>query len=531
MGQNLLWYQDMIKNTRKRRLLIPSLIASGVLVAAFQNCSDAQYEFSSVPQKSVTATTPGAPTPPLDPNPGDGLEVLKGTVVVPVKTRDEEQLPLVKMVLVVDNSGSMASYQTQLAQGFQGVLDQLKKQHLNVEFYLYSTSSAPGFAKASAEALPIEFYTIDEKPANATDVKAIPHRERLKSRLAPSLVAISGKPLMIHADMTPTEIADVAAMLYDKVKNMGTSGSGAESGICSLLRVTKEKGLNKVLQSGDRVAFLILSDENDVITGSNCIDATDDVYTNVATEMRCASTTADCKAPYTYRGTYKDSNGNVQTLTLAGQSQKNFCANSFMVGGKTYANFAAYAADKLPNVKSGDWVEACFVSGLVDVLKKTAVEIKSNLVSAGTEPGAELKTQLDTFLGPLNYRISFVINDQKANQFEDCPITQNVTFGFKYRALADSIAGSQVTSICAKSYAVALGNLGKFVESIALRSYKIEIPEKAVVIEVKLVRAGVTQILGAADFSFSLDCSLVLREGLLAPGDQLLVKWEGFANP
>ncbi len=574
-------------------------LALALGLSVFQNCAQ-PVSFNGGDALNSQSGETVEPVVPAEPIPE------KGEYQFNVQTGQKEHLPLVKLIMIVDNSNSMKRYQDLLATGVKGMLAKLKSQKLNVDFHMYTTSATPGSANTSAEALAIEYVDAAGAVVTAAQVNGKPHVRKNKFRLAKSLALENNAPLGFRSNMTDAEMTAISNKLEAKIKAVGVNGADQESGLCTMLRVLKDKEANKIVAPGDRVAVVVLSDEDDSIKMENCYGAADDVYKIAAAEAKCSATN-DCKAPFTYRATYSASTvlrvtlvhdnpacvmdgglteackqnrsvnidcakspalcpatavssasvvcssaqqqaaatslnipvaqtntckfvhaESVTTLTLANQTEKGLCGKAFMNGGVNYANVAEYMKKKAPSVQASQWRDPCAEYGLVDGLKKTETIIKDSLVDTGSSAIEQTKALAISTLGMNSFRLSFVINDVKANMTEMCPAGTEKNKGLLYRGLGDLLPQQAfVSSICAKNYDVAMGDLGKFIESFALRSYTLNLVKPAQIESVSIDRAGVKTAVDAADFTFTVGqpSNLTFKDGLLQSGDKVIVKW------
>ncbi len=144
-----------MKSYKKIVQSVPStfLIVSGFvfcILIAFQNCAKVNFSQDILPSneklsnedlvKAVDPVTYEPPVTPAGPVHGDIVGTLK-----PFAIEAQKVVPKTKMVIVVDNSGSMKNSQDSLAKGVESMLTSLEEQiqsgvNPNVEFYIVTTS-------------------------------------------------------------------------------------------------------------------------------------------------------------------------------------------------------------------------------------------------------------------------------------------------------------------------------------------------------------------------------------------------------
>jgi hypothetical protein len=182
----------------------------------------------------VPVNTRPSKSGPVRPSTSHGRE---RTIDLTVK--DAGTQPLVKVLLVMDNSYSMKKKQTQLADGIRSIAKTLAGK--NLQFFLYTTSNDHDddgrFDKLTTE-------TVNGK----------------KSLHAP----FQDKALIIREDMPAAEFDRTVADLQRNILNLGHIGSKNESALCTLNNILREQDVKKqVLKKGDDALVFILSDTDD----------------------------------------------------------------------------------------------------------------------------------------------------------------------------------------------------------------------------------------------------------------------------
>lgn len=190
----------------------------------------------------------------------------------------KEYIPVVKTVLVVDNSGSMVEEQQLLAQNSRSLADAIHGK--NVEVTLLTTSArdnATSAEKSTHSQLTLFNWirgdgTLIAAPGapGLSDGPMYPgYTKQVSHVLNPSL---SGAPIVFSANMSDGDFADKREQLYDAIVGVGIDGSDNEAGLCAIGRALAETtGPNPIFQRGDKAAFLLMSDANDFSTSATCM--------------------------------------------------------------------------------------------------------------------------------------------------------------------------------------------------------------------------------------------------------------------
>ena len=250
--------------------------AVGFFLITFQNCS---------PKMNFEAQAPAAT--PDDSNPLDREPSFK-EVSSSFRATQNKIFPTIKVVLVVDNSPSMRLIQQKLSEGLPSLVDDIYMY--DTEFYLYTTSQAPGDSKRAVEfvkeceilqkdsADPTKLVLLETRagtcpttptPDGNPDDRKI-FRDVDRAKLAQSLLPLEDFRLK-GGQLSRVEFEAFKLRLSTAIQSAGTQGSADELGICSMVRTIYESsgGPFKVVEppSGstqkDVVVFLAISDEND----------------------------------------------------------------------------------------------------------------------------------------------------------------------------------------------------------------------------------------------------------------------------
>ncbi|PIR23469.1 MAG: hypothetical protein COV44_02800 [Deltaproteobacteria bacterium CG11_big_fil_rev_8_21_14_0_20_45_16] len=205
---------------------------------------------------------------------GDGFSYR--SITVDTETNDVQ--PIVKIGVIVDNSSSMADEQNAMATGVQNMLESLRANKPNLDFYIYTTTSEgsnPNQKPASTAIYEYQVpdgqggFLITEDPGYFEQHTPLTRINR--NALNPSLSEKDSSK--IRENMSEEEFDDAILYIQSSIATIGTSGSPTEKGLCSMGRLLAEgTELRKQFSLGDLAAFIIISDANDDSTDVNCRD-------------------------------------------------------------------------------------------------------------------------------------------------------------------------------------------------------------------------------------------------------------------
>lgn len=172
----------------------------------------------------------------------------------------------VKVVLIIDNSESMAEEQDRMATGIARMLDSLRSiPHLGVEFFLYSTDGV-AFTSRDKPTVDDISYTIWEDGTRHEDAARPPSFSQPYTLYQehPLLPPYNGGGRLLFASSaTDAEFMDLRDRLTSAVRAMGIAGSTQEAGLCSMGQVILGYGDNAILDEGDTAAFILLTDADE----------------------------------------------------------------------------------------------------------------------------------------------------------------------------------------------------------------------------------------------------------------------------
>ncbi|OFZ17739.1 MAG: hypothetical protein A2X94_15250 [Bdellovibrionales bacterium GWB1_55_8] len=202
----------------------------------------------------------------------------KSSRTIEISTITNENKPLIKVVLVIDNSRSMFDEQAALAKGTEKLASNLRG--LNVDLYVYTTS-AINSALASQKATHstrTEFLFSDSAGTPLTSLVMPPlgtitgsYVEQTVNALNASFNGAAGGVFQFRDGMSNEAISSVSSGLVSAITSIGTDGSDTEAGLCTIGRVlAAENEENAVFQPGDKAAFIIVSDTDDWSTAEAC---------------------------------------------------------------------------------------------------------------------------------------------------------------------------------------------------------------------------------------------------------------------
>jgi hypothetical protein len=229
-----------------------------------------------------------------------------------VDPQAEEFRPTAKLVFIVDNSSSMKDEQTLLANGISSTFDQLKGYNLDIQ--IYTTSSKDSAELAHVSAVHVDRFREDGdgdfKPAEGLsdpNPTLLNNDYRKKMILGIKSAISGGGPILLRRTMSEDEITHVKEQIVSSISQIGADGSDTESGYCTAIRaLIAREGDQAVLKAGDRVALVVISDDNDYTVNTECSAEITDLYKWVQPVMgtRSIAVTSDNLNYYSYATTW-----------------------------------------------------------------------------------------------------------------------------------------------------------------------------------------------------------------------------------
>jgi len=185
---------------------------------------------------------------------------LKGNKVAPVTTTSTSNVVLnaqessekqeMKIIMIVDNSGSMQESQEILAEGLPDLIDSV--QNYNTKFYLYSTD-----VRSDSE---IENSLGILKTTKGTLNSDSTYSYSLKNSFINSFLTNPDGSLSFKDSDEDITFQSKKNLLVNSIMNLGTSGRSHEKGIASLGHILAN---NSIFKEGDIVSVILISDEDD----------------------------------------------------------------------------------------------------------------------------------------------------------------------------------------------------------------------------------------------------------------------------
>ena len=188
-----------------------------------------------------------------------------------------ENRPLVKVVMIIDDSSSMQDEQINLSQGVSKMLGDLQNQNMDMDFILYTTSSH--IYDSYQKSVNDYKYTYITWNVDGTEMvraneptwqEAIPFMQRSVWPLKPP---VGGEPISFRRTMTSIEFNAQRERLQYLIETIGTNGSNTEAGFCSLGRILSsyQDLPNPFFEKGQKLVVIIISDGDDNSSIQSCL--------------------------------------------------------------------------------------------------------------------------------------------------------------------------------------------------------------------------------------------------------------------
>jgi hypothetical protein len=228
----------------------------------------------------------------------------------------EEFRPTAKLVFLIDNSSSMADEQELLSQGISSTFGQLKGYNLDI-LLLTTTSNDVAESKDTTvlrinRSLRIgagEAQPLANEAGAVLNPNLVQEDYVVQRKYGLKNIMEGQAPLQLRSNMTDGEIDELKSRLMTKIQAIGALGSDDETGICSILRLLNEKeGDDYLLRKGDRVALVVISDDDDYTKNSECTAAESQLFKWVAPVASTQTVIVDPAAAsfYKYATTWGD---------------------------------------------------------------------------------------------------------------------------------------------------------------------------------------------------------------------------------
>jgi hypothetical protein len=254
-----------------------------------------------------TATETPAPTPAISPSP----KIIIESRLVEFATNATEFKPTVKVVLIVDNSPSMKDEQAKLATGVENMIEGLKSQKANVDFLVYTTSSDSNDKPVShidssyvtRDGDGNEIFSAIRPPG--TNPSAHSKRESWKLNAPLTKTGFTANSLRVRVSDSDDTYTSVKANLKSLITGIDIKGSDAEQGFCVMGRLLDEiipsssaVATNAIFSSGDHVAFVVISDSDDVTNADSCLKQRETNY-SIQTQLGAANLKSSVRSEVT----------------------------------------------------------------------------------------------------------------------------------------------------------------------------------------------------------------------------------------
>ncbi len=323
-----------------------------------------------------------------------------------IESNSDEFRPVVKLVMIVDNSSSMAEEQSTLATGVGEMLNSLRQNRHNVDFLIYTTSSLNEVSpdKNSVGYWIEEYHLADNsvRLSPPTAGSTLDYTKKSANYLRPSLATENGLPLKIRLNMSDAEFATAKNKIVQVIRDVGISGSTDEAGLCAMTRILAEDKHNAVLSKGDRAVFLFLTDDQDYSTLARCTKSYSEPWTYYSNEVpdliQATQTTSDSVQWWNYSANFKAPDGNPKYSLKA----------SYYDGERFTVKMSYFTGTGIYSLKPGYWEDSYSVHYTYNY-KTTCIE------DGQPYPCSKTKTDSTTF-NPSDYGITGV-----AASLTECP--------------------------------------------------------------------------------------------------------------
>lgn len=530
----------LLKTSNSKSAVVSSIILFGVIVLAFQNCSQVEFE-------SVDVLHSGS---------NSAERILEFKAESKLVPQD------IKILLVVDDSYTMSQSQQYLSDKSSILIEALKGR--NVELLLTTTSDP---RKTTVNSY---FVSSDPNKKLNTLTNLPPLREvsasSIKSHGERYLQVYGSAPdrkevFKIAANMSENQFNAVASAIKQKIKELGVNGNSNETGICPILRHIGDKSKDSFLRDGDRVGVVIITDENDMTSHSNCNAGSSSIISNdqliyyglkfptasikhtittggqdgvgsgrVSEQIIYAATddpswsagyacsTADREKfrkqyPTMISCVYNsyDYPVHFEFKEISSSNVTGFCNQAFVFEGSTYSSVADYFKKNVNSTYTPFLnLATCSYKGSDGAISRT-LDVKNEYFGILQKSIIQNLKDLSTARFKDNFFVSALIHRKS----QSCQLQAGQSYGSVYESLATLLGlnNAYLHSLCENNYSEPLAQLAGYVSQVQ-PVLKIETLPGELVSKVSIRNLGSEIVLLPSDFSFS-NGTLVIHSQLL----------------
>lgn len=488
---------------------IPVISIVGLYVGffQFQNCAKVNYQT----QNGVTVTETGTPN-------GDKIAEIN-----PEFFSDPSDL---KILLIVDDSYTMSQSQQQLHQAMDSLLDPVKGR--TSEIRIISTTGVLN-------------NQVDYTSADSADVIPPGKVQRIYRP------ANNGRhaPFQILSTYSNDQFNEMKAKIKAEVLKVGIQGSDNEEPICASLHHLYDESGTRFFKSGDKVAVIILSDENDSSVFDQCSKmiefmrtaetgvlysylqeralatveyevTNDNVPVQVTSQIGLAlahthsgeSNTVcsaqdreSVKSRLTAQGynviAITDCKYTLQETFFYGSDfgddgsnpDRNLCTQGFTYNNQNYLNLYQYlVASQLP-ARAGSCLQKPLDTGsFVPTGLSTSIIPLTSVPGQNKDLLSGLQERAETLFGS-----GYVVASLVRRLNDSCSLQAGQSVGAIFETLTQKLGTNGVIeSLCASSFSTVLTKVSNFVVSQSKKSYQLKVLEQGEYIKGINIKRGTT---------------------------------------
>lgn len=226
---------------KMKRNLLYYIIGAAALILPYQNCARSGVGFSidADSEYNIYGALPSH------------------AKVVDIQPQESVEYPSTKLVLIVDNSSTMAQSQQELSEKIDGLLNAMSGKRVTV--YLMSTSS---YWNPWTSVYGVVENGVERDVASESEL--VPGNINYVNNIYGSGLY----PIVLN----PTDAESVRKASLDKIKNnirqMGTTGRDNESGLCSLVQFASHRKL--AVEPNEKLVYFLLTDEDNYAAANHC---------------------------------------------------------------------------------------------------------------------------------------------------------------------------------------------------------------------------------------------------------------------